>query len=387
MNERFRFRFNVFFLGFLFVWPVLKTFYLNIDCAGRVESISTVLAVLVNGKSLLRGPFTMKVWIIWVVYCLFNVHFKGYHNEYSFVWWFLLQLLCPLVSMLVGYKCFLYNGEKFISYIFHFFLFFVFFGVINMVQATTERYSNDMGNSYLNNAIFIMPFLSLIIKNQKRIMPYYFIMAFLFLVILFSGERKALVGLFIMIMGFFFARNLKFNISSIFALFAVMVVAYWGATYIMENTIVGNRFNDQFSYTEYGDNFFLTLMGDRAYMYMDGFIIFLQHPWTGIGLTNFIYHPLNTNGFAFHTEYMVELTECGIIGSSFFGALYVGMIVRLVKMYKTKRVQYETIILSSALLAIISINFSSRTYYYSFYYLFFGILYAYSTLTIKKKIK
>lgn len=383
MNERLRFKFNVFFFAVLFFWPVIKTFYLNIDGAGRVESMVSILAILVNGKSLLKGPFAMKTWIIWVAYCLINLQFHGYHNKYPFVWWSLSQLLCPLVSMLVGYKSFLYDREKFIKNIFFFFLFFVLFGAFNMIQASTQRFVNEMGNSYLNNSIFIMPFLSLFLKNKKDIIPYYFIIAFLFLIILFSGERKALVGLFIMIMGFFFARNSKRSITSIFAMLAVLAIGYYGATYIMDNTLVGNRFNDQFVYTEYEDNLFLTLMGDRAFMYVDGFIIFLQNPWTGIGLTNFIYHPLNTRGFTFHTEYMVQLAECGIIGSSLFLILYIGMITRLVKMYTKKRDKYETIVLTAALLAIIEINFSTWTYNYPFYFLIFGIIYAYHSLNKK----
>ena len=53
----------------------------------------------------------MKIWIVWVIYNLINLYFKGYHNEkeYPFLWWSLTQLVCPLVSLQVSYNCVIYD--------------------------------------------------------------------------------------------------------------------------------------------------------------------------------------------------------------------------------------------------------------------------------------
>ena len=389
MSERQRFNYNVFFISVLFVWPVVKTFFLNLDGAGRVESVLTLLTIIINGKHLLKGTAVMKIWIVWVVYNLINLYFKGYHNnEYPFVWWSLTQLACPLVSLLVSYNCVLYDKDSFIKRVFYLFLFYVFLGATQMsMTMDTSRMENALGNSYLNNAIFIIPFLALYAKKYVRWDFKWIslvIVSFLFMIILLSGERKALVGLMIMLMGVVYARNSKKNISSLISLFIVFVIASLGIEYIADNTLVGERFVSQFEDTQYSDSFFLSLMGDRAYMYEDGFLVFLQQPWTGIGLTNFAYNPLNFKGLRLHTEYMVELTECGIVGSLLFLVFYLGMLFCLLKMIKSKLVPYESIVLGSALLSIISINFTAWTYSYPYYFIVFGMIYAHYNIVFAK---
>lgn len=382
MSPRQVFNFNIFYFAILFLWPVLKFFYLHIDGAGRVEALMTVLAIMVNAKYLFRGPATMKIWYLWVVYSTVNVMVKGFHNDvYPFYLWVIVQLICPLISMILVYNSILYDKEKFLKYIFYFFLIFVLFGGLHM-GASDDSYGleNAMGNTYLNNAIFILPFMLLIRGKSKIPLSYVLtIIGVILLIIILSGERKALAGLFIMLVGMVYARNSKKGFKSILAFCVVLAIAYYAGSFIMSKTLAGERFNQQFEFAEY-DSFFLTLMGDRAFMYAEGFATFLDNPWTGIGLTNFPYSMVNPLGLMLHTEYMVQLTECGLIGSGLFLTFYIGMIVALIKLYKSGKANYETIILASALLAIIAINFTAWTYSYKYYFMVFGLIYGWHDL-------
>lgn len=364
------------------MWPVMRSLYLNIDGADRISGIMTVLAIIVNNRQLFRGPATMKIWILWVAYSLVNLMIKGYTNDYPFIWWSLANLICPLVSMLVIYNSILYNDDKFLKKIVYFYLFYVLCGVLNLeVDDVSDRMGNAMGNSYLNESIFFMPFILLYNKSKKipAFLVFMFV-AYIFLIIIMSGQRKALVGLFIMVVGMLLAeiyrKSNNVKIGSLLMIFCVFAVASYGAMFLMDNTLAGERFSKQFENTDYDYNIFLTLMGDRAFMYVDGLIEFLEHPLTGIGLTNFTNSRLNPMGFMLHTEYMTELAEGGVVGSSMFLMFYIGMIVRLIKMFRSNRATYETFILGFALIAVLEINFFAWTYSYRYYFMLFGLIYA-----------
>lgn len=393
MSEQQKYHFNIFYIAVLFMWPVIKSLYLNIDGADRISGILTIIAIIVNFKSLSIGPSAMKIWIIWVFYSIFNVLFKGYTQEYPFLWWSLVQLICPLVSMLVVYNSVLYKGDKFLRLLIFFYLFYVLLGIFSMdIGNDSGRVRNAMGNTYLNNAIFFMPFMLLYYKTHKiSTSVLYFFIAVVFSIIVLTGERKGLAAFFIMIVGMLIARRFKksskIKISTMILVIIILALSAYGALYLFENTLAGARFNKQFLDTEYSDNLFLTLMGDRGFMYYFGFIIFLDNPLTGLGLTNFSNHFFNPMQLMLHTEYMVELTENGLIGSVLFIILYMGMIVRILKMYRSGKASYETFVLGSALLAVIEINFFAWTYSYRYYFMLFGLIFAtYDSLKSKKLV-
>ena len=143
----------------------------------------------------------------------------------------------------------------------------------------------------------------------------------------------------------------------------------------MANTSFGLRMNATIENTKYEDSIFLTLMGDRARQYVEGWLFFLQNPWTGIGLRK--YAEVNSywqdSGGVLHTEYIVQLAECGIIGSILFLVFYFGMIKRLF----TKESNSIKIVLRSTLLAIIAVNFVAWTYDSISYFIVYGMIYAF----------
>ena len=113
-----------------------------------------------------------------------------------------------------------------------------------------------------------------------------------------------------------------------------------------------------------------TMLGDRAIQYELGYMTFLKHPWTGIGLTNF----MSVTGYPYrlHTEYMTQLCENGIIGFSLLVFFYFLLIRKLYVNYK-KYGDDITIVLFG-LLAILFINITAWTYCTVFGMIYYAII-------------
>ena len=104
---------------------------------------------------------------------------------------------------------------------------------------------------------------------------------------------------------------------------------------MMENTVMGQRLSmiEETSMTYGAENsLFLKFMGDRAFFYIYGFELFLKNPLNGIGLTNFPIY-MNTE-VPIHSEYIVQLCECGLIGSFLYLLFNASIIRSIIKAFK-----------------------------------------------------
>lgn len=392
MSEKSYFNFNIFYLAVCLIWQVVRSFYLHIDAAGRVEAMMTVIAIIVNGKGLLKCPGVMKIWILWVLYCFINLLVKGLNLPLtSLPIWTLVHLFLPLTAMLAVYRCAIYDYKGLVRFLSLLFLFFVVVGFFNVgnTENINDRYTNDMGNYFFNASIMLIPFVILSVHEHKNngyennLLVYAAILFLLFILVL-SGERKALFGLIIIIAGYVLAKGSKLKASSIIMIILLLVASYFILPKILEHTIAGQRMTEQMNESQFSDNVFLKIMGDRAVMYMEGFDLFLENKLTGIGLTNYLQY--GSLPFPLHTEYMVQLTECGIIGSVLFLIFYFGMIIRLTKLFKEeKQYRFDLFVFAGTLLAILEINFTAWTYDVFPYFMFFGLLFARCDMLLGRK--
>ena len=402
MNKTLVYNYNIFYLFVIVVWPVIRANYITVDGAGRINIFFTILAVLINGGQLFRVHHAMKMWVLWIFYNIINTYFKGYGlSDYPYHLWALNSYLIPLVTFFVVYQMALRSYKELIKYLLVFFSMYMLLGVTNLTMEDTmsgTRYGNNLGNSFFNNVIVIMPIVSLfygISKKDKSVIVYTIAGLLMFFVLL-SGHRKGLIAAAVMIGGYFYARIAKktgVNIKSFILLMGLFVVVYLVSPYILGSTNAGARIESGMEEAEFQDSFFLKMVGNRALMYVEGFAIFLEHPITGIGITNFINADYSLGeGHILHTEYMVELTECGIIGSALFLAFFISMIYRAVKMVFSHQCCYEGIIFITSLLSIILINFTASCHDEPLYFLLFGLLFAQyekykEAIGVKKQIK
>lgn len=381
MSEKQKYTFNLIYLFVIIVWPVFRVSYINLDGAGRIEILFTVLTVLINWKAFFQLPKVMYIWALWVIYCIICIHFKGYSNiDYPYMLWMPHKLIMPFVGMVVVYKGYLYKKMSFLYILFIFLLLYAIIGLSNLSMNTggvDVRYENALGNQYLNNLIILFPIAALS-YSRKLIskMVFLFVVVMLLFAIVLSGERKSLAGLIIMIAGYFIAIKSSYGIKAIGTIVVLSIVAYFSVSYIFENTIAGSRFIEGMENSEYQNSIFLKLVGDRALMYVEGFEVFLRNMWTGVGLTNFIQYSVLAR-HVLHSEYMVQMAECGIIGSSLFLFFWSCIIFYLVKMIPCRKIRFDSIVLFASFVAIISVAFTAWVYDSLLFFIYYGFLFAY----------
>ena len=126
-------------------------------------------------------------------------------------------------------------------------------------------------------------------KKYLKLLPTVVIfLSVAFFIIIVSATRKAFGGIVIIVFFSFLPYFMKRSWRSVIALLLFYFV-YQGVDYLMENTFMGERVTEIYElHDEYEKGTFLYYMGDRAYMYVQGWQLFLENMWTGIGLRNFM---------------------------------------------------------------------------------------------------
>ena len=210
-------------------------------------------------------------------------------------------------------------------------------------------------------------------KKYLKLLPtVVFFLSVAFFIIIVSATRKAFGGIVIIVFFSFLPYFMRRSWRSVVAL-ALFYFAYQGVNYLLDNTFLGERAIEIYEQeTFYEKGTFLYYMGDRAYMYVDGWQLFLENMWTGIGLRNFA--AAAQSEMVLHTEYMVQLTECGIIGAALYLAFNISIIVGLVKAAFKKVDFKQTLVCLGLIVAILFISFTAWTYSFPIYFIALGIV-------------
>lgn len=384
MNSKQRYAFNIFFLMVAVLWPLFKALYFDgIDGAGRTEIILMLLALFINGKVLFNTPKVMHTWLLWIIYCTINLYFKGFYSETNtFSNWIITRLIFPYMCMLVSYQAFKQHFTNSTERFFYAYATYVVLGAFATKSIESYdvgvRMSNELGNAFFNTAILLGLFASLMYAAQRIDKWFYWIVvATLMYVILLSGERKGFIAFFVIMFGSLLGVNMKTKKNSLLSFLVIIGLAFLLVNVAVSYSTFGERMSNSMETSMFEDNLFLKLMGDRGVMYFEGWGLFLQNLCFGIGLNKYGLYNSFMDGLPFHTEYMVQLCECGLVGTSMFLVFYWGMIKRLFRLLKHDSDRTMTIIVSSAFLAIIVINFVAWTYDNPNYFMVYGLIYAY----------
>ena len=195
-----------------------------------------------------------------------------------------------------------------------------------------------------------------------------------FLVVV-SATRKAFGGLFIVLLFTYLSKMQKLSFKTFFVSVLVGLLLYAFSDTFMSSDLWERfyRANEQSAVGDYEDNLFLSLMDDRAIMYVTGWDVFLDNIWLGIGLRNYL--NLGYSAYTLHTEYMVQLTECGIVGSSLFLWFYLKMAKGLIR--KAKWHSYEALVYLGGYVTIIFMSFTTWTYNQPVFWICIGLILAY----------
>lgn len=382
--------YNYFYVILTLLWIPLQKTVLHIDGKGRILFFMTIFALITNLKlkSFRRIALSTpaSIWLIWCIYVTINAIVKGYSvAELPFSFYIVLKILCPYVIMAVSAYEYTKNNVTFLKALLITFIVYStigFFFMDNFYIAEEEGRSadNTLGNLLALNAIFIAFFAGLLM-SMKVISKKYFYLFFAYAaaIITLSATRKAFGALFIIYIFIIFSQT-KPTFGNILKLLFILLILYIGLDYVINNTYLGERFgNIEESAESFVDtnNPFLKLVGDRAFFYVIGWEVFLNNALSGIGLTNF---PTYTRTSLFiHTEYIVQLCECGIIGTCLFAMFYTSILKNIIKKRNSSYLDKTVgIVMIGVIVAILFIGLTAWLYDFAFFFAVIGVVIGYT---------
>lgn len=371
--------------AFVFYWitsEVLIKFILPFDGYGRIGMLLLGCAIIFNCMRLdTWRTFTVPAiafWGIWVVVEWINWYQIGFMDKNNPDMWFftfnnfIRAFACMFITVVEMKR----DHRTFLRWTLFSFCFYVVLGIMFQVRLG-ESIRNDSDANVLGN---MLPLMSLgmvgcgmmahyLAGVSKRIV--WILFALSFIAVIACATRKAMGGVVILLAVWYFCNVKIFSAKNIFILVFGIAAAYLAFTYVAENTVIGERFTEVEKQSHvYKNNWFLKFMADRAYHYVLGWEQFLQHPIWGIGILNFQH---NTHYFVqLHTEYMVQICECGIVGSALF-VLFIGSIFKgIFKIYR----RHKKIALACLgwMACALFINFTAWSFNVPYYFVMYGIL-------------
>lgn len=378
--------YNIFYLFFCIIWPPLQMYYLGVDGAGRTILALSIPALLCNilssepQRHILRAP-AFICWIILVAFSIVNSLMKGFVSEAGELAFFKTNFIAPFIFFYVLIRELDKDYTNCLRVLLYALLTYIFLCIGSMSIDDEERIVAEGLKNLLPLHSTCLVFVGGLLYRNRNISSVFFciVVILAITVTMLSGTRKALGAIIILLTGIIINNgdDEKRSIGYYARLIFFFVILYWGVGYIMDNTMIGSRLAstaEQSTIELVGNkkiNMVLnTILGDRAIQYELGYLTFLKHPWTGIGLTNF----MSVTGYPYrlHTEYMTQLCENGIIGFSLLMLFYFLLIRKLLVNYK-KYGDDITIVLFG-LLAILFINITAWTYCTVFGMIYYAII-------------
>lgn len=384
--------FNIFYLFFSIIWPPLQIYYLQVDGAGRTILALSILAIVWNflafwrETNVLRSP-AFLCWMALVAFSIVNSIMKGYESESGTLGFFQTNYIVPFTFLYVMVLELYRDSEAGLKTLFYALLIYVLIGLtqIEVVYLGNEErmMAEALGNLLPLHATCLVFVGGLLYSRQSLSSQIMWAVVILAIVVTFlSGTRKALGAIIIILIGVMSHNDSseERSIMFYFRLALFFALLYWGLSYMMDNTMIGERFagtaeqsNAEFTESESTNDVLNNLLGDRAIHYEMGFALFLLHPITGIGITNFM--PVTGFSTRLHTEYIVQLCENGLIGFSLLMLFYYLLIKKLLE---RRRMGEDITLVMFGIYAILFLNITTWTYCQNFGLIYYGIIIAYA---------
>ncbi|OIQ27404.1 MAG: hypothetical protein BM564_12990 [Bacteroidetes bacterium MedPE-SWsnd-G2] len=361
-----------------------------IDGQGRsilflaLVTLSTNLYSKTFLKLIKRKPII--IWIVWCVFGIVNLFIVGYNIKTPFILHIFFNFLLPLLVMAIVSLEYIRNKIgllKLLRFSFAIYLVLVLI-VIYTSSSGIERVGGALGNQAPLNVIFLA-FVVFVLESHKRFNYKYipFILTAVLFVVLSYATRKALIALIIMGI-FYYISKLRFSVWKILQAIVISVFSYLLFIFILDKTVIGERLlNTQEEGIKNNDSGIemLSFLGDRAFFYIEGYKIFKENPITGIGFGNFSSHL--SFGQRIHSEYIVQLCEGGLIGSTLFIMFNYWLLKNLILRMNDK----NAFVFLGGLMSILFINFSAWTYSFNQYFVCYGVVIGYCLTTNPRRNK
>lgn len=357
------------------VWNLPHSLMVYLRFAVSVLSLLYVLAS--DYKLVFSKPAVF--YTLWAGYVFIRNLLFGYGVWQSPVQMF-LGFVPSYITFLVCLYSFPKNEGRLLSYIVAVLYVFVIFGFISGgTHSLTGGIEDEdrLGGELINaNALGIRASLiafcltALLLRSKISIFVYVSLMVLPGLVILMSGSRTAFIILFFVLMVFVFRKNGKRQSGWIWNVL-LLIAGFFAMYYILYNTSMGERLLGSINQAEeYGmyTGTIWDVFGDRGYQYYVSIPVIADHFLLGIGMCNFIDVVPGAN-MVLHSEYLIQLLECGFIAFVLYFSLYVSITRALLlrRTHGSNETQNTTRLCLFFMIALLFTCFVTRVCYYGMY--------------------
>lgn len=370
-SSSFEFKFSCIVAFIVVLWAPLNHWIIGIDGAGRIPLVLLLLACILlgsrMGKVSLKKPLT--IYIIFAFYVLINglVHESYLNFEGEGIYVMTVNLLCPVLFLLVVSCLAYYDFDKTLKWITWSLLIYCLLCLLFGQMTDDKRLGGGLNaNGMATYADFAFYCLLLQYMTGKRSLISLLILSVIPIVlIVITGSRTGfllLVIVAVLSVLLFYKRG---RIGSVFLVVALAVVLVWGFSYVMNNTVLGERLQNstmQMEGHKYETGTVIDKFGDRGPQYYWSWPYFLEHPIFGIGLANW----RKVSGFPYvlHSEWLVHYVENGLVALILYLVFYFSLLRKSISLSKQLNDQdRKTVrVLIYSLLSVFFLNFVSWTY-------------------------
>ena len=374
---------NYIYIAYVLLWfPLTGTSLLNIDGAGYLGLFIAIISLGINLKNSVFSRLffldkTILLWGVWSLYVSVTWYEIGMNDtrlsSLGFLWVFIFM---SFYSMIVSSFEVIHNTNRTTLLILWSLLIYQVIGTY--AEFTHGAIDEDerafiVGNNLSLSScalVFVACF-----RNMNKWLNTTWLIGIVALAatsIFLIATRKAFVGLFIILFFWLISKYKLLTLRRLPLLFIFFYVSFQAVSYMLTNTWLGERFlaleeENRFNTTDSG---WLNIFGDRAYYYIEGWRLFLDHPLFGIGLRNF---KSEVEGdYVIHSEFIVQLCECGLIGLLLFFAFYITLFRRIFNTHKALKYLFYSLL--SWMVFMLFIDLTAWTYQFSVYFVCFGII-------------
>lgn len=381
---------NLFYIGFTIIWEALRSTIFHVDGAMRANLILFIIVIFINlgrhGFWKKAGSMAVFGWIAWTVYVIImKLHFGFNATDVSMNIWIWSKLIFPCSILVIScYEC-MSSKIRFIKLVTYCLALNLLLILLLGPNQSVRDIEGGLGNGESLKSFVFLVFLCLGYYYKIfgwKLLVIGLIMAFSLTFMI--ATRKALAAEVIVLLAFFYSKR-KFTLKMALATIVLLVVADFAFNFVMDNTFMGERIkagaetdNSQWNPN---NNWFLSLVEDRAYFYVVGWDYFLKYPVFGIGIGNFTYYT-GIPELPIHSEYMVQLCECGIIGCIFYLIFMLSMVRGLLK---TPFLKGEYLILGAGLLSMLWLSLTAWVYDGCYYMMLYALIISIPRLYLRDK--
>lgn len=318
-----------------------------------------------------------------IVYHTLNCFFQHVQLEYESGYLpFFLGFYANIVVLVIVSALFYQNPNKTLQYLIFFYILFDILAFMSPGLLDSRYESERIHTIYIHPNQFSQCasmglFVILIYKiiANKSIIWAISMCALPVLSIFLCGSRNGLGQLLFAILTFFIGimyQKKNTSIKIIFSLVVVGLISFYiiNNSYMGERLLQSNEITYHFDYVKTGTP--LDWLGDRQIYYLLGFQNFVENPIFGIGLRAFGTYNVGF-GYPLHSEYMIHLTEGGLIGIIIYALFLYLLGKKLLQVYRQNK-DAVSITMLLTFICYLMIGLVARECYYAFFFPVLGIL-------------